>query len=118
MRPIRNALTDRKNMIGSRAHRLPGFEKEGAPSVVSVNPGSCDGGATVTVDISVPGAKPVRWHLVVVVPPVDLEAGLAALSSEIVGADTVRLLIANRSAAPINGASRNWEVFLFRRRAT
>jgi hypothetical protein len=77
-------------------------------ATVSVDPPSALAGATVTVPITVTGAKVSRQHKVVVVPPATLEAGLVALSSPITSANTATISIQNQTAGTIDGAPRNW----------
>jgi hypothetical protein len=118
MRPIRNVWTDRKNLKGSRSDRLVGFEKRGERSAVAVHPASLDPGETGHVDITVTGTKLSRRHLVVMLPPATLEAGLLAGATDVVADDSVRVTLTNTTGDTIDGAAHDWIAVLFRRRAT
>lgn len=117
-----NALTTRRNVIGSRSHRLVGFPKPGLASTVAVDPPSIAPGATGHVDVTVLGvrlgAAQRGRHVVVGLPPSGLESGLVALSTVCIADDTVRVTLANPSSTPVDGAERTWTMLLFTKAGT
>lgn len=74
-------------------------------TVAGVDPASINAGAVGTVALTVTGVA--AGDLCVMEPPAALEAGLVPISA-IASADTITVTLLNTSAAPIDGAARDW----------
>lgn len=109
---------DRADLAASGFRRLPGLEKPGIKSIVSVDPGSIGAHDVGVVDVAVVGVEASRWHRAVAIAPSTLEAGLTLLTSAIVGSDLVRISLRNDTDVPLAAAARDWSVYVFTRRDT
>ncbi len=114
----RNVHTDARNLKGDRGGRLHGYSKKGVTTTVAVDPGTVDAHQSVQVIVTILGAAPTRHHVIVCVPPADLELGLHYKGAQITGADEVTLTIENRTGFPIEAISRNWTATFFSRTGT
>lgn len=81
-------------------------------TTVAVNPASIAANTTGDTDVTITGA--LTTDIVTVHPPSTLEAGLVSGGAWVQSANTVRIRLGNVTAAPIDGASANWTVVLWR----
>lgn len=79
---------------------------EGRFISAAVDPANATAVASVDTDLT---GQPVKTSDVIIpIPPVDLEAGLACQGATVPTDGTIRVRITNASAGAINGASKQW----------
>jgi len=74
---------------------------------VSVDPPSIAAGAAVNVDVTISGLT--TDHVVLLQIPAALEAGLVYGGCVVTAANTLRIRLANVTAAAIDGVARDWK---------
>lgn len=80
--------------------------QETQSGTVTVDPGNHTAVASVNTDVTVTGLA--TTDVVMVVPPVTLEAGIAVQGAYVSSTDTLRIRTTNASAGAINPASATW----------
>ena len=81
---------------------------------VTVDPASMLTDAISDLVVTVPGL--LSTDLVIALPPIDLETGIAVQGANVTAANTLSLRLMNTSAGTINAASKaTWKLLVFRR---
>lgn len=104
VRDTRFAWRDYEYGANLRLHKIRYFQ-------IAVDPASLTNGHSAETTVTIRGVK--LGDMVFAAPPASLEDGLIYNGCRVSAADTVKLSLANVSAAPIDGASRTWEFLVF-----
>lgn len=81
---------------------------------ITVDPSSIGAGSTGDTDVTVSGLETANDEVMAVVPPAGLEDGLVLNGASIPSDDTVRITLLNRTGSSVDGASKSWNVMVYR----